>query len=854
MPRPQESGQTPTTPTAGGWRLSTYFAALTLAFVLVALAATTYVASQSARDGRNNAADDAAFAARTASGQLGDTAKLLQETVAGLAATPNIANVFKDPASCSLAFSGPPGLDQGHVDVMKSDGTVSCSSKSPGKSPQTSYASAAWLDRAKQGPIFEAPVPEPGTDTHAIVAAAPFKGGIVAAFLTLEPAGVGLVKLLGGGQPVEFLLTTKDGRTVLTRSIAPDRAVGRKIDPIAVGAKDRTASHPDPDGTDRIYAASDVPGAGWRFYAGIDEDAALAESARLRDRQLLIIGVGLAIILGAAFVIYRRVALPVARLGGAVRETSEHVPLRAVATGGPREVAALGTDINGLISSVNRELTERERAEAAALASERNYRMLFGSSPLPAWIYDRETLEILDVNDAATHAYGFDHDAFLALRMPEIAVGEGRHRRRDGSELEVRIAGHDLQFGDRPARVVIAEDVSQREQLERQLRQGQRMEAIGRLAGGIAHDFNNVLTAVLGYSELMLHRMDEDDARRTEVAEIHQAGERGLSLTQQLLTFARGKELETSIFDVNLTVAELEPMLQRLMPPAVEVEVKLGAQTGQIDADRGQIEQVLVNLAVNAGHAMPDGGTLTIRTGVTELREEPVRSHPSVEGNAGRYVVLEVSDTGVGMDRATLAHIFEPFFTTRKDGEGTGLGLATVYGIVKHSGGTIEADSEVGVGTTFTVYLPASHVEAEAPAPDTTEVVGPPSGARVLLVDDDPSVRLLVRSMLDLHDYATVEACDGHEALTVSASMVPDELDLLITDTVVPGPGGQRLAERVRERHPHVRVLVMSGYSDAGSPDPPPGAAPSRFIAKPFTRAALDAALVDVLGPEDDQA
>jgi signal transduction histidine kinase len=469
------------------------------------------------------------------------------------------------------------------------------------------------------------------------------------------------------------------------------------------------------------------------------------------------------------------------------------------------------------------------------------------------WIYDAETLAILEVNEAAGRVYGYTRDEFLALTTTDVAPAEegepsarAWHQRKDGSEIEVRTIEHAVTFGDRPARVVLAEDVGERERLESQLRQAQRMEAIGRLAGGVAHDFNNLLTAVIGFSDLALAHTPQSDPRRDELEEIKKAGERAVALTRQLLAFSRGQVLEPVVLELNEGVGSIEPMLRRLVREDIKVETRLKPEVGRVKVDRGQLEQVIVNLVVNAADAMPGGGRLSIETVSVNLDEEYIRLHPAAHAEPGRFAVLEITDTGVGMDEETMSHIFEPFFTTKGE-EGTGLGLATVYGIVRQSGGFVWVYSEPGRGTSFKVYLPSAEAPVERERPISPVKQPVPSGCRVLLVEDDPLVRTLVRRILTSYDFEILEAATGDEALALSSETEADALDLLITDTVMPGVGGIELAERIRARHPTLRTVIMSGYSEAltsGEVTLPPG---TEFVAKPFSPTDLTAKLESLL-------
>jgi two-component system, cell cycle sensor histidine kinase and response regulator CckA len=435
--------------------------------------------------------------------------------------------------------------------------------------------------------------------------------------------------------------------------------------------------------------------------------------------------------------------------------------------------------------------------------------------------------------------------------MEEISVpGRARHRRSDGTEIEVQVISHPVTFGERAAQFVLAEDVGERERLADQLRQAQRMEAIGRLAGGIAHDFNNLLTAVIGYGNLMLAKTAADDPRRTDAEEIKKAGERAVALTRQLLTLGRRQALEPVVLDVNEVVGALIPMLRRLIRATVKIETEFAAGAARIRADRGQVEQVLVNLAVNASDAMPDGGRLAITTGDTYLDEDYFRLHPAGQGEPGPYLILEVTDSGIGMDEETISHVFEPFFTTKSADRGTGLGLATVYGIVRQSGGFVWAYSEVGRGTTFKVYLPVVDAPVEPPHERDHAGLLTARGRTVLLVEDDAPVRAVVRRMLEAHGFTILEAGAGDEALALSDAEDPGSLDLLVADTVIPGPGGTVLAGRIRGRHPELRTLVMSGYSETIATGDVPLEPGTEFIAKPFSPADLNAKLTTLLGDD----
>jgi PAS domain S-box-containing protein len=372
------------------------------------------------------------------------------------------------------------------------------------------------------------------------------------------------------------------------------------------------------------------------------------------------------------------------------------------------------------------------------------------------------------------------------------------------------VATHQFRDGRLVGVLGIVRDVTERMSLEQQLRQSQKMEAVGRLAGGVAHDFNNILTAITGYAQLLLEDFAPEDARRADIDEIRRAAERAAALTRQLLAFSRQQVLQLSALNLNSLVSDTKSMLERLLGEDVRLATRLAKHLGTVKADRGQLEQVVMNLAVNARDAMPDGGKLTIETANADLDDSYARDH--FPARAGHYVMLAVSDTGTGMSEETKAHLFEPFFTTKEKGKGTGLGLATVYGIVKQSGGFIWVYSELGHGSTFKIYLPrvdeapeSNQVAATLPAVGGTETV--------LLAEDEAAVRAVARQSLVRYGYTVLEAPNAEAALEL-AKRYSGRIHLLLTDVVMPGMSGRALALQLEPLRPGMRTIYMSGYTD----------------------------------------
>ncbi|MHB8959245.1 MAG: hybrid sensor histidine kinase/response regulator [Candidatus Limnocylindrales bacterium] len=503
------------------------------------------------------------------------------------------------------------------------------------------------------------------------------------------------------------------------------------------------------------------------------------------------------------------------------------------------------------------DITERRRAATALAASEEKYRRLFENNPAPMWVFDADTLAFLAVNDFAVDHYGYSREEFLAMtirdiRPPEELLhlvqtlagqtgpvrdgGVARHRKKNGSVIEVEIAGHDLEFEGRPAVFVLAVDVTERRLLEQQLFQAQKMESVGRLAGGVAHDMNNLLNVVGGYAGLVLDDLGADDPHRGDLEEIVRAQGRAADLTRQLLAFGRRQVFQQRVLDLNAIITGIAPMLGRALGEDVELTTRLQADLGTVRADPGQLEQVLLNLAVNARDAMPEGGTLTITTGRAELSEADRRSHVSVV--PGPYVVVTVTDTGTGMDEEVQRHLFEPFFTTKEPGKGTGLGLATTYGIVKQSGGHIWIESRPGQGTSVRIHLPRIAETAESYVQHEATAAKPRGSETILLVEDYEAGRRFLHRTLESLGYRLLTAADGNEAL-VQAAGHEGPIDLLLTDVVMPGMSGHALARQLVTTRPATRVLYASGYAEDTTP-PAGGVDPDApFLRKPFTVDAL---------------
>ncbi len=462
------------------------------------------------------------------------------------------------------------------------------------------------------------------------------------------------------------------------------------------------------------------------------------------------------------------------------------------------------------------------------------------------------TAEELGTTTSLEQIHPEDRDKVAKAAADALSTGTGstleyRMRHKDGSwrTLESR-ASTIVKAGQVEKLVIVNRDITERKRLEEQFRQSQKMEAVGRLSGGVAHDFNNLLGVIIGYGEIVQEGTAAESPLRTSVEEMLKAGHRAASLTRQLLAFSRQQVMDPRVLDLNSVVKDMEKMLKRLIGEDVQLRTDLDPGLARIKADPGQIEQVIMNLAVNARDAMPNGGQLEISTSNFHMDDNFVRRYP-YPVLVGDYVLLTVIDTGIGMDAATRTRVFEPFFTTKGKAKGTGLGLSTVYGVVKQSGGYIEVHSEPGAGATFKIYLPKVEEALDAQR-QTADLPDSLHGKEtVLLVEDELSLRKLSRQLLELCGYSVLEAENGTEALKISQDHNGRVIHLLLTDVVMPGMSGRALADNIAKQRPDTRVLYMSGYTGQTVGEHGVLAEGSFFLPKPFTREALARKVREVL-------
>jgi PAS domain S-box-containing protein len=842
--------------------LRAYVAGLIVLFMALAAVNVVYQREASLHAARQSALAGAGYAARTAASQTAAALSAVRVQVDAVAAQPTIRQAFGPAAAagCTLQFGGAGGFSTGHIDIVRADGTVTCSSLRPGGRPggRPGYQGAPWLAAALKGPVLTGPVVDARTGQQVVVVTAPVPGeGTVAVFLDLASLGPTLATQLGGATGREFVVTA--GAVVLTRSIQPQAWVGKPVAGTPFAGAAGQVDHRDLNGTPRLYGQAVVSGAGWRVFAGADAAATFASASALSDRQILITLIGLAVLFAAALVLYRRITRPIAVLAAGVRAATAHLPAGPVPVAGPPEVAALAGDVNQLIAASSRELEARSQLAAVAESSADAIMGMTPDGRVTSWntgaerIFGYSRQEMTGISIAVLTGPG--RSAGLPAVLERVGGGqtvthaETKAVRKDGSLIDVTYTLSPLRGADGvvTGAASVVRDVTERtraeasrQALEQRLRQSERLESLGQLASGVAHDFNNLLAAIMNYAEFAAETTEKPEVR-ADIEQIQSAAQRAARLTRQLLTFAQREAPQAQPLDLAALVDDIRNLLSRSIGAHIELIVELAADLPAIMADRGQVEQVLLNLTINARDAMPGGGALTITTSPAELDEAFCGGHPGAR--PGRYAELAVADTGTGISAEVISHIFDPFFTTKPEDQGTGLGLSTVYGIITGAGGSITVDSEPGAGTTFRLYFPlATSAAPQAADPAAPQATG--NGQTILVVDDEPAVLAAAARILRANGYATLEAATYEQALTL-AERHRLQLGLLLTDSVMPRMSGDALADRITGLRPGLPVLYMTGYGQGTSPAP--GSDQAARIQKPFTTQSLLHAVQEAL-------
>jgi PAS domain S-box-containing protein len=704
-----------------------------------------------------------------------------------------------------------------------------------------SRALDAYSVKGREQTFIQTVYPSPVTGRPLVSLATPLREagtdralGVLGAHLNLEEMDRIMRAPTGLGQGSEiylvdrynvFISAARFGRPRFPRGIH-----SKGID-AAVNGDTGKGPYANYDGDAVLGAWRWIDELGVAILAEMPQTAALAPSRRLAWTILTAGFISAGALAIGVLVLARRITSPLLAINRAARgvaagDLTQHAPVA-----GDDEVGVLARSFN--------EMTDQLRGLYGELAdSAARFAKVFDASPMAIAITTFEEGRYVDVNPRWLELIGRERDEVIGRTAKELGVWadpedrdvviadlrehailfdvEVRLRTKSGEVRECVTSLARIFLADTPCLISLFSDVTDRKRTERalqasqeQLRQAQKLEAIGRLAGGIAHDFNNLLTIIIGYSDMLVNRPPAGDGGRGELEEVRKAGQQAAALTQQLLAFSRKQVLAPRILDLNDVIANLDRMLRRLLGEHIQLVTRLDTSVGPVLVDQAQVEQVIVNLAVNARDAMPTGGTLTIETENVELGTAG-RSAPGEP--AGSFVALRVRDTGTGMDAETRQRVFEPFFTTKPLGKGTGLGLATIYGIVQQSHGHIEIDSAVGRGSAFTVFLPRTAGAAE-PRPVAVPVRKTSGSETILVAEDEDPVRHLIRDVLRTHGYQVLMAADGREALAIAAQH-PGPIDLVMSDVVMPGISGLEVIERLAQLRPRARVILISGYAD----------------------------------------
>jgi PAS domain S-box-containing protein len=798
-------------PRRRGWSVRRYMVLFMVVLLAVAAMTAVTVRFMAEQDARQSALADANFGARVAATTIANDLLLLQQTTAKLATSPEVASVLASSTGpCTLTFGGGGPFSTGHLDIVRSDGTVKCSSL-----PLTSgsvYAAADWLPTAIHSPVTAAPFVDPVTGQISAVIAAPVAGGIgtVAAIVALAPVGPNLAATLGGARQLEFLVTTSDTKTALSRSLQPARWAGKSLAGTAFASFGAPVERPDVDGTTRLYGRYGVTSMAWTVFAGADEAATLSDADQLSNRGQAIILAGVGIMLVVIFIVYRRIVDPIRQLSLVIRGSTPGQALKVVGTGAT-EVTGLAEDFDKLMATVHHELADRLTSEQTALVSERNYRMLFEGHPQPMWLYDADSLAFLEVNDSAVARYGYSRDEFLAMTIKDIRppedvpkflelyaepppridrTGPWRHALKDGSTIEVLITSHAVVFGDHNARFVLAEDLTESQRLERELAQSharadgnaELSRAKDEMVSMVSHELRTPLASIVGFAELLATREVSPKQRKDYLAVMLQEGRRLTALVNDFLDLSR---LEGDRLTLRFAPADIKALITRSIelfsdPASAAIETHLPDDLPLVRVDSDSIFRVVTNLLSNARKYSPVGGSIEVGASVAEDKVE-----------------IYVRDKGLGIPADALSQLFGKFYRVdardRDTIKGTGLGLAICKNIVEAHGGKIRARSEgLGKGACFYFTVPIVREQAET--------------GDVLVVEDDSGFAHLLEAELAARGLSSIWAADAETAEHLMTKARAVVLDLLL-----PGLPGEAFLERLRAKQgPGLPVVVVT--------------------------------------------
>ena len=797
-----------------GWSLRHYMSFFMLALLSVAVVAALAVRSLAEQDARQSAARDASFAAQRAASQLKSGFDQISAVSIPLARDPSIGQLFADPTKCNLGYAPLGAFTTGHIDILRLDGSVVCSSnKSAGARSSPIYQGQTWL--AASEPAVIAPVLDPATGNQVAIATFPIEGkGAFVWFLDLAPIGMNLESEFGSGvHQLEFLITSTDGLTVVSRSIDSAKWIGAKTSGTPFAAVTDRANRPDLNGTPRIYGPTTITAAGWHLFVGADESGALSAADLASNRALAIIVAGVAVMLLAAFVVYRRVAQPVRQLSLAMRGAIPGDAVSAVSASGATEVTALAQDFDALMATVKEELAVRLTNEQKAIESERNYRMLFQGHPQPMWLYDVDTLAFLDVNDSAVERYGYSREEFLAMRITDIRpaqdvpklleivakplpafdkTGPWRHLLKSGTTVQVLVTSHATRFADHDARFVLAEDLSESYRLELELHQSQaRAESTAELSRAkdemvsmVSHEMRTPLASIVGFAELLVTREVSPGQRQEYLAVMLQEGHRLTALINDFLDLRR---IEGGHLTMRFAPADVTALIKRAValfgdPAHSSIQTRLPDDLPLVRADSDSIFRVVANLLSNARKYSPNGGPIVV-------------SAILVDG----MVEVSVEDEGLGIPADAVNHLFHKFYridtADRRTIKGTGLGLAISKNIIEAHGGKVAAESAgLGKGSRFSFTIPMVRDQAQI--------------GDVLVVEDDSGFAHLLEAELSARGISSVWAPDAETAEHLMTNKVARAV---VLDLLLPGLSGEAFLQRLRRQHgPHIPVVVVT--------------------------------------------
>ncbi len=794
-----------------GWSVRRYAVLFTVVLVAVAALAGVAVRTIAEQDARQAAAADANFAAGVATMEIAGDLLLMHEATAKLAANPQVPAILAAPTGpCTLVFGSASPFSGGHLDIIKSDGSVKCSSRAIAVGPL--YGAASWLPAALAGAGTVAPYTDPATGEISAVVASPVAGGagVVAAIVALAPVGPNLAATLGGARQLEFLITNGD-TTTLTRSVQPQRWVGKPLSGTAFAGSTHLVERPDVDGRTRLYAWDQVGSTPWVVYAGADEAAALAAADISSNRDLAIILCGVGIMLVVIFVVYRRIVDPIRQLSLVIRGSMVGGSVETIDAMGATEVTGLAEDFSTLMATVKHELVERLNSEQEAVVSERNYRTLFEGHPQPMWLYDIDTLAFLEVNDSACDRYGYTRAEFTtmticdiqrpqdvpkflelhAMPMPALdRTGPWRHVLKDGSETQVLITSHTVIFGEHNARFVLAEDLTESQRLELELvesharaeHSAELVRAKDEMVAVVSHELRTPLASIVGFAELLATR-DVTPAQRKEYLNVMlQEGHRLTALVNDFLDLRR---LEGGHLSMRFAPADGKALIVRAIdlftqPGGTPIVMRVPEDLPLVRVDGDAFFRVVVNLLSNARKYSPLGGSIIVSAGV-------------VEG----MVEVSVQDHGLGIPAEALTQLFAKFFRVdsadRGSIGGTGLGLAICKNIVESHGGKIGVRSEgLGKGSVFSFTVPVVREEAQT--------------GDVLIVEDDSGFAHLLEAELEARGLTSIWAADAE-----TAGHLLTRAQAVVLDLLLPGLPGEAFLHQLRAaRGAGIPVVVVT--------------------------------------------